>query len=252
MLNYEQFLAQVRTDLHEPNAHFPSDDLILQRLADVSQEMHLRASLVGGGATQKSSEIIVSTGDPFSLQAVDVGKIIRVHLSEQPSGARRFYKIPVINREDIGSYSERLTDEMPSACVVSIKDGQRQLEFLPAPLRTYYGKVWYEQGEVNRNKRDMVTNLPEYGFLLRAKVSLLCLPYCDWDYLRAEEKTIDLEKREMLYDQRKKRLQDSLAAAFSALIATNEARYDQYVSSLSQGGYESNDSFGQEYIDSYL
>lgn len=253
ILNYDELINQVRIDLHHPQSHFPDDDLILQKLSDVSQELRNRASLLGSGALQRSETFTVLPSQyPVNLSSEDFGRIIRVHLSDSTSPQRQYYKVPVIDRQDIGHYSDFLSSEVPHVCVIWIEGGQRKLEFIPAVSQTWYGKVWYETGAVRIAKGDQADLVPEYYSLLRAKSSLLSLPYCDWDYLRAEDKTIPLLDREKLYDYRKDSLQKKISASLAAIIAASEQRYDQYVASLSHGGYESNELFAQDYVGSWF
>lgn len=257
MINYDEMIQRVRRSLRDPDPHEPGDDYILQCLADAAQELRNSSSLMGAGATQGSKSFQINSSQAvYTLSSVpEAGRILRVHVQD-PSGSPsipRYYKIPVIERQDMGNYSEMSSgDGIPTACIVWVEYGLRKIEFIPAPTTSLTAKVWFEIGYLPVTRTDAIDILPEFHHLQRLKGTLAALPSCEWGNLRIDDDTVPRIDRETLYSKRKNDLTKLIMVQAVAAIEKQEIRYAQYLAKMSVGGMESSELYGQDVLDGYL
>lgn len=255
MINYDEAIQRIRRSLINPEPHMPGDDLILQCLAEATQELRNRASLLGSGIEQGFKEFPINASTvTYKMTSVpQAGRIIRVHVTDpdSPGPLARYFKVPVIERQDIGNYSEQFnTWQMPTACVVWIEDGIRVIEFVPRPARNLTCKVWFEVGYEPVGRTDALGLLPEFHHLLRLKGAMSCVTHCEWGDLRLADETIPALDREKFYMAAKMDRRKELKNDFAAALAQQEIKFDQYVAKLSVGGTESSANYAQDYMDS--
>lgn len=256
MVNYDEMIQRVRRSLRDPDPHEPGDDLILQCLSDAGQELRNTSSLLGAGATQGFKVLQIGSGTAvYPLSSVpEAGRILRVHVIDPQSSPSlpRYFKIPVIERQDMGNYSEQSSgDSVPTACIVWSDTGIRQIEFIPAPVTSLTCKIWFEIGYLSVARTDAIDILPEYHHLQRLKATMAALPNCEWGALRVDDDTVPRMDRETLYSKRKQDLIKLIMAQAAVAIEKQEMKYAQYLAKMSVGGNEGSELYAQNYLDSY-
>ncbi len=193
MLNFDRLIAEVRTDLFEPDINSPTDDLILQKAGDIVQLRGNEQSNTGVGWSVRSRDITTQPGQASYLMTENqiFGKPQRIHTIKPNDPFHVSDKIPIVERQDIEQFYEgpgksRLgSNYHTAACaVVYWEFNAPYIEFIPTPNGSATYRIWYETGEINEpNLGDNLPSTPPFQRYIRVSTALACLPYARWSRL---------------------------------------------------------------------
>lgn len=197
MLNFDRLVAEVRTDLAEPDINSPTDDRILQAAGDVVQLRHNEASNSGVGWSVRSRDITTQPGQPSYLMAENevFGKPQRIHTIDPQDPFHCTRKIDIIERQDIeeryqGPIQSRLGSSFhtAAAAVVYWEFGVPYIEFVPTPNGQATYRVWFETGEITEpNLGDNLPIAAPFHRYIRVSTALACLRYARWSRLLGDK-----------------------------------------------------------------
>lgn len=221
---YDQALSDIRVALQEPDNYAPSDDLLMQKLADVCQLLHLQANNTGTGWSNRSTEITVGANErEYTIAAGQTyGKPVRLHSYDPTNPRIETIKIELIDRRDMEAY--RGTDS--AIYYLDSETRQPKLEFLRLWPETRYLRLWWESAEVkNPNLGDLLpVNSPFHRYAV-LKAAIAAIGACEWSALAQGLAPAEAEKafeaRRLALEKRLLRQETEYAVTFDQWIWNN-------------------------------
>lgn len=212
-LHVERIIGEVRLDCNNPDAHAPSDDQIVQKIADCAQML---ANELANQQPSWSLEIqLIPAGlfdKPYRLNFPSLGKPTRLHTYDPSNPQRSNEPLTLVRPQELTLPSNSETGERQAAFHYPL-DGMPYLQVQPPFLEPTALKLWYETGELpeltlNSNPLPV---MPQFHRYLRTLVDLEVLGFCEWTRLLLGK---DLEpfQRAKLFDTERARLLPVLAA----------------------------------------
>ncbi len=221
---YDQAISDVRLGLAEPDNFAPSDDLIMQKLADVCQLLHLQAANTRVGWSNRSTEISLGANErEYTIAAGQTyGKPVRLHSYDPYNPRIETRKIELVDRNEMEAF--RGTDS--AIYYFDAESRQPKLEFLQAWPEARTLRLWWESAEIkDPNAGDLLpVNGPFHRYAV-IKAQLALLGACEWSALAKGLGPADAEK---VFEARRRALETRLgpqalefAAAFDGWIWNN-------------------------------
>lgn len=193
MFQYDRAIADIRLALLQPDNFAPSDDYLMQQLANVCQLLHIQAANTGVGWSNRSTEITLGANErEYTIAAGQTyGKPVRLH-SYDPTNARiETKKIELIDRPVMEAF--RGTDS--AIYYLDAETQQPKLEFLQLWGETRYLRLWWETAEIkDPNLGDKLpVNGPFHRYAV-LKAAVASLGACEWSALAQGLSPADAEK----------------------------------------------------------
>lgn len=238
---FTRIIGETRQDCANPEQNSPTDDLILQRVGDVSQQLQNQAqnSSFSWDVGYVDLDVQADKGEYLIPDTKRGGKVQWIH-TIQP--ADRFHvnrPVPVIERQHQpeiyqgpatglnGNFSS--SQHSAVAMIVYYTSGSLNIEVVPKPQAACTYRIWFESGEIPEPLLNgKVSNLVPFHRFVRLKTSYLVLPYCEWGGLsRSEAREYRAELR----------------GPMEPFLLQWERDYANYISTSHQAGYESGGGF---------
>lgn len=187
---FDQLISEVRLDLNYPETWAPTDDLILQKAADVAQLLHNQAQNTAAPWSIGKWDIPVKAGQAEYLLGVEGGaKPVRLHTIDSTDVHHISRKIPIVPMQDVDGYYQgpetamHLTGQAHSAEVAVLywSAGAPYLRFVPTPGNGAEYRCWYEIGVLPEPGLGSQVNVPAPFFrYLRVATAAACARYAQW------------------------------------------------------------------------
>lgn len=219
--NYDQAIADIRLALLEPDNFAPTSDLLMQKLADVCQLLHLQVSNTAIGWSNYSTEITLGANErEYTIAAGQTyGKPVRLHSYDPTNPRIETKKIELIDRNVMEAF--RGTDS--AIYWFDAETRQPKLEFLQLWSEVRYLRLWWETGEIKTpNLGDtMPVNGPFHRYAV-IKAAIAALGACEWSALA---KGLPPAEAEKVFEARRKSLEVRLVKQELEFAAT----FDQWI-----------------------
>lgn len=230
--NYDQAIADIRLGLLEPDNFAPSNDLIMKRLADVCQLLHLQINNTGMGWSNHSSEITLGANErEYTItRGQTYGKPVRLHTYDPTNPRIETTKIELIDRQVMEAF--RGTDS--AIYWFDSETGQAKLEFLRLWSQVRYLRLWWETAEIkDPNLGDLMpVNGPFHRYAV-IKTEIALLGACEWSALgkglSAAEAEKAFEARRISLEKRLVKQELEFATTFDQWIWNNREAGTGYI-----------------------
>lgn len=224
MFQYDRAIADIRLALQEPDGYAPSDDFLMQKLADVCQLLHIQANNTGTGWANRSTEITLGANETeYTIAAGQTyGKPVRLHTYDPANSRAITHKVELVDRREMEAF--RGVDA--AIYYFDAETRQPKLEFLQPWPDTRCLRLWWESGEIKTpNLGDQLpVNGPFHRYAV-IKAALASIGACEWSALA---KDLAPQTAEDAFESRRRALEGRLekqeiefAAAFDSWIWNN-------------------------------
>ena len=224
MFQYDRAIADIRLTLQEPDNYAPSDDFLMQKLADVCQLLHIQANNTGTGWSNRSMEITLGANETeYTIAAGQTyGKPVRLHTYDPTNARVQTCKIELVDRREMEAF--RGVDA--AIYYFDAETWQPKLEFLQPWPETRYLRLWWESGEIKTpNLGDRLpVNGPFHRYAV-IKAAVASIGACEWSALANGLAPADAEKafemRRRALESRLEKQEIEFAQAFDSWIWNN-------------------------------
>jgi hypothetical protein len=202
MFDYDRLIGEVRLDCHEPEAHGPNDDLIMQKSGDVAQLLVNELANAPPGWSQRFHDLEVQPDVAiYAIPIEPFSKPVRIHTINPDDKFHKtrkiewcdrqnedeFYQGPVTGLTGWPPHTARLMvlwwDQQtpPAPLAPTPQRLVAQLEVIPVPVEAAKYRIWFNTGAIPEPSQNTVAPIPAEWFRYwRIKTSLLTLRYCHW------------------------------------------------------------------------
>lgn len=224
MFQYDRAIADIRLTLQEPDAFAPSDDFLMQKLADVCQLLHIQANNTGTGWSNKSTEVSLGANQiEYAISAGQTyGKPVRLHTYDPTNPRIETRKIELVDRREMEAF--RGVDA--AIYYLDAETRQPKLEFLQPWPQARTLRLWWESGEIkDPNLGDALpVNGPFHRYAV-IKASVAAIGACEWSALAKGLAPAEAEKafeaRRRALESRLEKQEIEYAQAFDSWIWNN-------------------------------
>lgn len=229
---YDQAIADIRLALQNPDNSAPTDDLIMQKLADVCQLLHVQLNNTGTGWSNRPTEISLGANErEYTLNAGQTfGKPVRLHTYDPANPRIETRKIELIDRRDMEAF--RGTDS--AIYYIDAETRQPKLEFLQLWPEARTLRIWWESGEIkDPNLGDLLpVNSPFHRYAV-IKAAIATIGACEWAMLAQKLTPAEAEKafeaRRSALEKRLIRQETEFAEAWNSYIWNNRESGTGYI-----------------------
>lgn len=190
---YDQFEAMVRQTLNSPDAESPSRLQIWHAANAAAQFMFIEAGNTHITWSGRDERITAAAGQQdIALVNGDFGKAICINTADPSNPYHVPQEIKIAGLGEVGSHysgARQAASGGHSAACFSVlwQNGTPYLRVTPIPSETVFYTLTYETDSGTFEGATSSFQFPQFIHLLRYKVALELLPYCQWSSLAKDE-----------------------------------------------------------------